>query len=75
MKLIVTGAVGLGTDFWHVAQPYLPPGTSYVGYRPNVGATYIVAVPDDSPLEASDPRTVAFWAEFYGVNPGVWRIG
>ena len=75
MKLVVVGAVGLGADFDHVAQPDLPPGTSYVGYRPDVGATYLVAVPDDSPLAASDPRSVALWAEFYGVNPGAWRVG
>lgn len=75
MKLLIAGAVGLGTDYGHSIRPNLPPGTDYVAWRHRRSATYIVAVPDDSPLEASSPESVAFWADHYGVNPSAWRVG
>lgn len=74
VKVIVCGAIGLGTDNFGVIAPDLPAGTSFVGYRPRPGAVYLVAVPDDSPLEASAPEKVAFWERAYDVSSAGWRV-
>ncbi len=74
MKRLVVGAIGLGTDNSGVIAPDLPAGASFVGYRPRPGAVYLVAVPDDSPLEASPPEKVAFWERAYGVSAAGWTM-